>query len=368
MPVYNEAAEHGAPSRAQDLPRRVVPFRTLVTVVDNASRTTPPACPPSWRDGCGEWPHCACRARSRLRAARAWSTSPPRSWRTWTRSVDIAAGTAPPRGAVAVRPRDVAIGSRLARGAHVVRGPKRELISRAYNLLLSSRCGATSASPVRLQGSAPGRGRKSLPSSRTTMVLRHRIAGHGGSAWPVNREVPVDWVDDPDSRVKIVSTAANDLRGVWRMLVRRQGPPPHALQRGGGGTAAAIAGVGLISTLGYLFLFVAWRPLIGPIGANAVAMAIATLFNTAVHRELSHTADGQARRARLYAVAGALRGGSEFTTLGLLLRSWWSRRPAPRAGGNHLGTWRRRLPVCRAARLDLRPCAGSGAQPLELSQ
>ena len=54
------------------------------------------------------------------------------------------------------------------------------------------------------------------------------------------------------------------------------------------------AGVGVVSTLAYLFLFVAWRPLVGAYGANAVAMAIATLFNTAVHRELSRTADGQA--------------------------------------------------------------------------
>ena len=75
-----------------------------------------------------------------------------------------------------------------------------------------------------------------------------------------------------------------------------------------------------IWSLGYLFLFVAWRPLVGPIGANAVAMAIATLFNTAVHRELSHTADGQARRGRLYAVAGGLYAVSfALTTLGLLV-------------------------------------------------
>ncbi len=66
------------------------------------------------------------------------------------------------------------------------------------------------------------------------------------------------------------------------------------------------AGVGVVSTLGYLFLFVAWRPLLGAFGANAVAMAIATLFNTAVHRELSRTTDGQARRGRLFAVAGGL--------------------------------------------------------------
>jgi putative flippase GtrA len=83
------------------------------------------------------------------------------------------------------------------------------------------------------------------------------------------------------------------------------------------------AGVGVVSTLGYLFLFVAWRPLLGAFAANAVAMAIATLFNTAVHRELSRTTDGQARRGRLYAVAGGLYLVSlALTTLGLVVAQW----------------------------------------------
>jgi len=31
-------------------------------------------------------------------------------------------------------------------------------------------------------------------------------------------EVPVDWSDDPDSRVDIARTAIDDLKGVWRLL------------------------------------------------------------------------------------------------------------------------------------------------------
>jgi hypothetical protein len=30
-------------------------------------------------------------------------------------------------------------------------------------------------------------------------------------------EVPVDWVDDPDSRVDIVATAIDDVKGCWRL-------------------------------------------------------------------------------------------------------------------------------------------------------
>src|SRR5207249_11487100 len=36
---------------------------------------------------------------------------------------------------------DVAIGTRLARGARVIRGPRREIISRCYNLLLHATLG-----------------------------------------------------------------------------------------------------------------------------------------------------------------------------------------------------------------------------------
>jgi hypothetical protein len=37
-------------------------------------------------------------------------------------------------------------------------------------------------------------------------------------------EVPVDWVDDPDSRVDIVPTAIEDLRGIARLLLTRPTP------------------------------------------------------------------------------------------------------------------------------------------------
>jgi hypothetical protein len=31
------------------------------------------------------------------------------------------------------------------------------------------------------------------------------------------KEIPVAWVDDPDSRVKILKTAWEDVKGLWRL-------------------------------------------------------------------------------------------------------------------------------------------------------
>jgi len=218
--------------------------------------------------------------------------------------------------------RDVTIGSRLAPGAHVVRGAKRELISRAYNLLLKLTLhGRFSDAQCGFKALRRDAAMKLLPLVEDNewffdtelLVTAERLGLRIG-------EVPVDWVDDPDSRVQIASTAMDDLRGIWRMLLRRprgvrppraNGVPTDQLLR--------FAGVGVVSTLGYLFLFVAWRPLLGALAANALAMAIATLFNTAVHRELARGTNGQARRGRLLVVGcGLYLVSLAFTTLALV--------------------------------------------------
>ncbi|GAA4435863.1 hypothetical protein GCM10023148_42450 [Actinokineospora soli] len=114
---------------------------------------------------------------------------------------------------------DVAIGSRLARGARVVRGPKRELVSRAYNLILRG------ALAVRFTDAQCGF--KAIRADVARALLPH-VADTG---WFFDtellvlaqrsglriHEVPVDWVDDPASRVDIVATALADLRGIARL-------------------------------------------------------------------------------------------------------------------------------------------------------
>ena len=118
---------------------------------------------------------------------------------------------------------DVAIGTRLHRGARVTRSAKRELISRGYNHLLrlalrarfsDAQCGfkalrAQAAHELLPLVADPG---WFFDTELLVLAQRRGLRIH---------EVPVDWVEDADSRVEIVPTALADLRGVARLLVHR---------------------------------------------------------------------------------------------------------------------------------------------------
>lgn len=124
---------------------------------------------------------------------------------------------------------DVAIGTRLAPGAHVVRGAKRELISRTYNGLLHVALGARfSDAQCGFKAVRTDVARALLPAVRDdgwffdtellVLAQRQGLRIH---------EVPVDWVDDPDSRVDVVRTALDDLRGIARLLVQSHSWSPR---------------------------------------------------------------------------------------------------------------------------------------------
>src|ERR1700735_4824878 len=114
---------------------------------------------------------------------------------------------------------DVAIGTRLARGSRVIRGPKRELISRCYNMLLRACMGARfSDAQCGFKAIRREPARALLPLTQDTgwffdtelLVLAERAGLR-------IHEIPVDWVDDLDSRVDIVATALADVRGMVRL-------------------------------------------------------------------------------------------------------------------------------------------------------
>jgi putative flippase GtrA len=188
---------------------------------------------------------------------------------------------------------DIAIGTRLARGARVVRGPKRELISRSYNRLLritlrarfsDAQCGFKAVRTDLLPTLLPAVEDDSWFFDTELLVRAQRrgLRIH---------EVPVDWIDDPDSKVRIMRTALDDLRGVARLMADTP--------------VARFMGVGVVSTLAYALLFLLLGGPLGAAGANAVALALTAVGNTAANRSLTFGIRGRAQLARHH-VRGAL--------------------------------------------------------------
>jgi hypothetical protein len=113
----------------------------------------------------------------------------------------------------------VAIGSRLMKKSKTSRGFKREFISRCYNKIikLTSR---TKFSDAQCGFKAIRRdvAKRFLPKIKdnewffdTELLIKTERAGV-----PIH-EQPVTWIEDTDSRVKIVKTAVDDLKGLHRV-------------------------------------------------------------------------------------------------------------------------------------------------------
>ena len=213
---------------------------------------------------------------------------------------------------------DIAIGTRLARGSRVIRGPRREVISRSYNLLLRASLGAEfTDAQCGFKAIRRDQARALLPLTEDTgwffdtelLVLAERAGLR-------IHEVPVDWIDDTDSRVDILATALADLRGIVRLgcgLMRgtikvpelREAPRPPSGGRGGRGRAASSAGRSPGSAPSasparwptsscYLLL----RNVMPAQAANALSLLVTAVANTAANRRLTFGIRGRSHAAR----------------------------------------------------------------------
>jgi putative flippase GtrA len=192
---------------------------------------------------------------------------------------------------------EVAIGTRLAgrgRTPRVIRGARREVISRAYNHILHLALGARfSDAQCGFKALRADVARELLPDIvdqdwffDTELLIAAQRRGMR------IHEVAVDWIDDSDSRVDIVATALADLRGVLRL--RFDSPPPR------------FVGVGVASTLAYAALFLLLGACgLGPAAANAVALAITAVANTQANRRWAFSIRGRDGLWRQHA-AGAV--------------------------------------------------------------
>ncbi len=202
---------------------------------------------------------------------------------------------------------DLAIGTRLARGSRVIRGPKRELISRGYNLLLRTLMGARfSDAQCGFKAIRRDQARALLPLTQDTgwffdtelLVLAERAGLR-------IHEIPVDWIDDLDSRVDILATALADLRGMARLGVgfaRGSIAVPQLRVRAPGRDLplqiARFMIIGVASTIAYLLLFLLLRTIMSAQAANVASLLVTAVANTAANRRLTFGISGRPDAAR----------------------------------------------------------------------
>jgi glycosyltransferase involved in cell wall biosynthesis len=222
IPVYNEERDLG-PSvrRLHDYLRSDFPFPAVITIADNASRDGTLAVAQGLANELTRVRvvHLDKKGRGRaLRAAWLQSDAKVVAYMDVDLSTDLKA-LHPLVAPLLSGHSDIAIGSRLARGARVTRGPKREIISRCYMLVLRLSLGAHfTDAQCGFKAVRTSVAKQLLPLVKdeawffdTELLILAQRAGLRV------HEVPVDWTDDPDSRVAIMRTAIEDLRGVVRL-------------------------------------------------------------------------------------------------------------------------------------------------------
>ena len=224
IPVLNEerALADSVNALAAFLSNNLNDYEWAVVVADNGSTDATPSICQSLSEQDSRVKHVRLEQRGRGRALkRAWAESNADvvAYMDVDLSTDL---SALPQTIAAVDDEgyDIAIGSRLTRGARVIgRSFKRELISRSYSLIFramflagfqDAQCGFKAVSRRAADDVAP------LVVDNgwffdTEMLL---IAEKNGYRI---KEIPVKWTDDPDSRVKIISTAWEDIKGLLRL-------------------------------------------------------------------------------------------------------------------------------------------------------
>ncbi|WP_353943663.1 bifunctional glycosyltransferase family 2/GtrA family protein [Streptomyces sp. HUAS MG91] len=321
IPVYNEETDLGECVRRLHAHLvRTFPYRFRVTIADNASTDSTPQVA---RRLTAELPgvgYSRLEQKGRGRAlATVWSASdaPVLAYMDVDLSTDLNA-LLPLVAPLISGHSDLAIGSRLSRSSRVVRGPKREFVSRAYNLILrgslqarfsDAQCGFKAIRRDVAQVLLPLVEDTGWFFDTEMLVLAERAGLR-------IHEVPVDWVDDPDSTVHIVRPATDDLKGVWRIgkaltsgslpldrLARPFGDDPRDRRLPGvpKGLARQLVGfcvVGALSTLFYLLLYSGFRTFSGSQVANALALLVSAFANTAANRRLTFGVRGRDKAVR----------------------------------------------------------------------
>jgi len=229
---------------------------------------------------------------------------------------------------------DVAIGTRLSTNSRVVRGPKREFISRSYNFLLRRYLGVTfSDAQCGFKAMRHDVAEKVLPHVHDTgwffdtelLVIAERAGLR-------IHEVPVDWVDDSHSSVDIAGTALEDLKGMVRVgrsiaagriplerIYAELGRHPLEAARVPSffGQVVRFAAVGIASTIAYALLYLLFQVALPGQLANFLALLVTAVANVTANRRFTFGVRGRRGVVRhqfqgliVFGIAWAITSGS----------------------------------------------------------
>jgi glycosyltransferase involved in cell wall biosynthesis len=329
IPVYNEQVIlEKSVRRLRSYLDESFPFETLIRIVDNDSTDD------TWEIASGlaeTVPGVAAlhlSQKGKGRAVRAaWSSSTARivAYMDVDLSTDLD-GLLPLVAPLLSGHSDIAIGTRLASSSRVLRGARREVVSRAYHVVLrlalhsefsDASCGFKAARRESAEALLP------LVSDEHWFFDTELLVRAERNGFRIH-EVPVDWIDDEDSRVHIRSVARGDLRGIVRLMVDRVAGHGDVEQEAStvarirASQGARYAEVGFLSSVAYLAVFLWLRQPLGMYAANVVAFALSTVGSTIAHARFTFgSKSGMSMRQATMAASMAFLIGIALTTLAL---------------------------------------------------
>lgn len=315
VPVFNEEAVlENSIIRLTEYLTLEMPSTWKITIADNASTDRTPVIAARLSERLPNVEYRRLEVKGRGYALRdAWGASEAKvlAYLDVDLSTDLAA--LPPLVAPLLSGHsDISIGTRLGQNSRVSRGPKREFISRSYNFLLRR--------TMQVRFSDAQCGFKAIRADIAQRLLPHVedngwffdtelliIAERSGLRI---HEIPVDWVDDPDSSVDIRKTAVDDIRGMVRVgsslikgsipvqaiyaeLGRRPIVPPG--RPSFFGQVIRFGLVGAVSTLAFALLYLVFQGPFGAQEANFLSLLLTAVGNTAANRRFTFGISGPSR-------------------------------------------------------------------------
>jgi glycosyltransferase involved in cell wall biosynthesis len=237
IPVYNEeqALPVSIPQLHAFLSERMPDYDWMIEIADNASIDKTP-----------DVSRLLCEQHSRVRYLRLEQKGRGRALKkSWMGSdadicsymdVDLSTNleSFPPMiDALARRGYDIGTGSRLMKGANTERSVKREVISRTYNVMVKAifftrfsdaQCGFKAVTRQVIETLLP------MIEDNVWFFDSELLIIGEKSGYRIF-DVPVKWIEDLDTRVKIYRTAMDDIKGLLRVRRHMYGGRYRSLKK-----------------------------------------------------------------------------------------------------------------------------------------